>query len=165
MATALSNGTPPASKPIELSLPLPNAPGSRIHIHLTLYTTSLMLFLTSLTSDAPAGPASLGSFVYAMPDVRAPPPSLTQHKQTNPFLSPALQPHPTPQHPPIHTAFEPRLRDAPGQDPRAQDRSRRLRRQQRELRQRRQWGHGGRGNGGLQTRRRGCRACRRRQYR
>lgn len=69
-----ANGTSsPPPKPLELSIPLPNAPGSRIYIHLTLLATSLLLFLTSSSSDsASAGPASLGSFVYAMPDVMTP---------------------------------------------------------------------------------------------
>ncbi|GAB7353220.1 hypothetical protein MBLNU459_g3740t1 [Dothideomycetes sp. NU459] len=66
-SSTLTNGVAP-TKPIELSIPLPNAPGSRIYLHLTLLATSLMLFLTSSSSDSVAAPASMGSLVYAMPD-------------------------------------------------------------------------------------------------
>ncbi|KAJ9632055.1 hypothetical protein H2203_000456 [Taxawa tesnikishii (nom. ined.)] len=64
---AVTNGTSPASTPIQLSIPLPYAPGSRIHIHLTLLATSLVLFLANSSSEV-AGAAALGSFVFAMPD-------------------------------------------------------------------------------------------------
>lgn len=71
-AKPLANGTDPTgASPIHLSMALPNAPGSRIHMHLTILATSILLFLTSTTGDSAAGATpSLGSFVYAMPDVR-----------------------------------------------------------------------------------------------
>lgn len=86
-AHALTNGSPPQT-PTQLSLPLPNAPGSRIHLHLTLLATSLVLFLSSSSSDSAAGaPASMGSFVFAMPDVRiaslVPPTKSFQTKESN----------------------------------------------------------------------------------
>jgi hypothetical protein len=56
-------------KPIELSFPLPKAPETKIHVHLTINTTSIVLFLTTVYGgDIPTG-TPLGSFVYALPDV------------------------------------------------------------------------------------------------
>ena len=70
-AMMLTNGTSPSAKPIELAIPLPHAPGSRIHMHLTILTTTIVLFVTSSGLDSSsASPASMGSLVYAMPDVR-----------------------------------------------------------------------------------------------
>lgn len=70
----LTNGTGPESKmsePIQFSMPLPNAPGSRIHTHLTILATSILLFCTSTTAEySSSAVPPLGSFVYAMPDVR-----------------------------------------------------------------------------------------------
>ncbi|CAD0021981.1 unnamed protein product [Aureobasidium pullulans] len=69
----LTNGTGTRSmtmEPIQFSMPLPNAPGSRIHTHLTILATSVLLFCTSTTAEFSTPPVpSLGSFVYAMPDV------------------------------------------------------------------------------------------------
>ncbi|KAF1347828.1 hypothetical protein BDV97DRAFT_298345 [Delphinella strobiligena] len=65
---AITNDTSSPPKPLELSIPLPNAPSSRIHMHLTLLPKSLLLFLTSTSTESAAAPALLGSFVYAMPD-------------------------------------------------------------------------------------------------
>lgn len=59
----------PSVKPIELSFPLPKAPETKIHVHLTINTTSMVVFLTTVYGgDIPPG-APLGSFVYALPDV------------------------------------------------------------------------------------------------
>ena len=66
----LSNGTSPAAEPIQLALPLPNAPHMRIHLHLTILATTLILFVTSAGSESTGGSVPMGSFVYAMPDVR-----------------------------------------------------------------------------------------------
>ena len=64
-ATALESSV----KPIELSFPLPKAPETKIHIYLTINTTSIVLFLTTVYGgDLPTG-APLGSFVYALQDV------------------------------------------------------------------------------------------------
>jgi hypothetical protein len=69
----LTNGTGPKSsmtEPIQFSMALPNAPGSRIHTHLTILATSILLFCTSTTAELSTAPIpTLGSFVYAMPDV------------------------------------------------------------------------------------------------
>jgi hypothetical protein len=58
-----------SAAPIELSFPLPKSPDTSIHIHLTLRSTSVLLFLTTATNGDTATPATLGSFVYALPDV------------------------------------------------------------------------------------------------
>jgi hypothetical protein len=59
----------PSVKPVELSFPLPKAPETRIHVHLTVNATSIVLFLTTVyEGNIPSG-APLGSFVYALPDV------------------------------------------------------------------------------------------------
>jgi hypothetical protein len=61
--------TQASASPIEISFPLPKAPDTRIHLRLTIQTTSLLLFLTTAQNgDTSAVP--LGSFVYAIPDVR-----------------------------------------------------------------------------------------------
>lgn len=69
------SGTGPTLKPLQLSLPLPANPHTTIHMHLTLLSTTLLLFLTSTSTDhstsSSGGLSSLGSFVYAMPDVSA----------------------------------------------------------------------------------------------
>ncbi|TDZ21522.1 hypothetical protein C8034_v003644 [Colletotrichum sidae] len=52
----------------QLSLPLPRSLDTRIHIHLTIKAKAVTLFLTSTTQDEPASTASLGSFVYALPN-------------------------------------------------------------------------------------------------
>ncbi|KAF2816582.1 uncharacterized protein BDZ99DRAFT_458436 [Mytilinidion resinicola] len=70
MASTLQSGpTAPSETPNthELSFPLPRAPQSHIHLHLTNHTTSLLLFLTS-SGESASTLSSLGSFVYAMPN-------------------------------------------------------------------------------------------------
>lgn len=59
----------PSVKPIELSFPMPKAPETRIHIHLTIQPTSLLLFLATILNGNTSEAAPLGSFVYALPDV------------------------------------------------------------------------------------------------
>lgn len=54
--------------PIELSFPLPKSLGTLIHLHLTISTTSILLFLTTTEGGDRSTPASLGSFVCALPD-------------------------------------------------------------------------------------------------
>ena len=65
----MTNGTHSPNKPFELAITLPQSPGTKIHLHLTVLASSLMLFLTSASVDATQAGASMGSFVYAMPDV------------------------------------------------------------------------------------------------
>lgn len=57
-------------KPLELSIPLPRAPQTKIHIRLTISATSILLLLTTVSGggEAAVKPA-LGSLVYALPDV------------------------------------------------------------------------------------------------
>jgi hypothetical protein len=59
----------PTIRPIELSFPLPKAPETRIYLHLTIQTTSILLFLTTAINGDTSTAAPLGSFVYALPDV------------------------------------------------------------------------------------------------
>ncbi|KAF1986731.1 hypothetical protein K402DRAFT_305282, partial [Aulographum hederae CBS 113979] len=55
-------------KPIQISVPLPRAPATRIQIHLTVLSHAVLLFLTTTSADSAATSlAPMGSFVYAMP--------------------------------------------------------------------------------------------------
>lgn len=69
----MSTSVPPplgsSPNPIELSFPLPKAPETLIHLHLTINSTSLLLFLTTSVGGDMSTPASLGTFIYALPDV------------------------------------------------------------------------------------------------
>lgn len=56
-------------KPIELAIPLPNAPQTKIYIRLTISATSILLLLTTVFGGETATKPALGSFVYALPDV------------------------------------------------------------------------------------------------
>lgn len=58
------------SEVVEFSLPLPRALGTRIFAHLILRDRSIMVFLTTAAADEQSVPPSMGSFVYAIPDVR-----------------------------------------------------------------------------------------------
>ncbi|KAK1471554.1 hypothetical protein CCUS01_06037 [Colletotrichum cuscutae] len=53
----------------QLLIPLPHSLDTRIHIHLSTKAKVATLFLTSVTQDEQSGPAALGSFVYALPNV------------------------------------------------------------------------------------------------
>lgn len=68
-AKSLANGVHDESRPVELAFELPHSPGLRINLHLTVKASSILLFLTSTNTDASQSVASMGSFVYAMPDV------------------------------------------------------------------------------------------------
>jgi hypothetical protein len=70
MAVALTNGDTPHA-PVEISFPLPRAPHTSIHLQLTNNGPNLLLFLTSCSGES-ATSSPLGSFVYAMPNVRGP---------------------------------------------------------------------------------------------
>ena len=67
--TSHVNGTTDDSKLIELAIDLPQTPGMRVHLHLTLLARSILLFLASSSIESSPTAAPLGSFVYAMPDV------------------------------------------------------------------------------------------------
>ena len=71
-AAPMANGGQDESKPIELAFDLPHSPGLRINLHLTVKATYILLFLTSTNADSSQSAASMGSFVYAMPDVSWP---------------------------------------------------------------------------------------------
>jgi hypothetical protein len=68
MATTLANGDA-SHVPIEVSFPLPRAPHTNIHLQLTNNGPNLLLFLTTSSPES-ATSSALGSFVYAMPNVR-----------------------------------------------------------------------------------------------
>jgi hypothetical protein len=59
----------PSVQPIEVSFSMPKAPEARIHLRLTIQTTSLLLFVTTTLNGDTSTTAPLGSFVYALPDV------------------------------------------------------------------------------------------------
>ncbi|KAF4547540.1 Hypothetical protein D9617_40g012790 [Elsinoe fawcettii] len=83
----VANGTSPAAEPIQLAVPQPFTPTARLHIHLTILATTLILFVTSGGSDSGTSGAAMGSFVYAMPDRYNP----TQPISTTLYTSPASQ--------------------------------------------------------------------------
>ncbi|KAL6157531.1 hypothetical protein ACJQWK_06271 [Exserohilum turcicum] len=56
--------------PIEVSFPLPKAPATNIHLQLTNNGPNLVVFLTTASPESASASAPLGSFVYAMPNVR-----------------------------------------------------------------------------------------------
>ena len=66
---ANGDGTHTTAKPVERAISLPHSPGTRIHLHLTVSESTIMLFLTSASMDAGQAGVAMGSFVYAMPDV------------------------------------------------------------------------------------------------
>ena len=63
------NGTHDTDKPVELVIRLPFHQETKIHLHLTILATSIILFVSTAALDAASGGAAMGSFVYAMPDV------------------------------------------------------------------------------------------------
>ncbi|KAE8146918.1 hypothetical protein BDV25DRAFT_43754 [Aspergillus avenaceus] len=75
MATTAETAVPPVQnvtphvKPHEMSFPLPKAPHTTAHVHLTLKGTCTMVFLATSTLGESAGSVKpMGSFIYAMPD-------------------------------------------------------------------------------------------------
>jgi hypothetical protein len=80
----------PTSIPLELSFPLPKAPHTTLHMHLTFMTSSATVFLTTtVIGESGATNAPLGSFVYAMPDVCTA--SLPNSSYFNQMLRPDVQ--------------------------------------------------------------------------
>ena len=72
-AAAMVNGfhTPStSSKPIQLAFPMPHAPQVHINVHLTILQHCILFFLTATGAEISEGGTSMGSFVYAMPNVR-----------------------------------------------------------------------------------------------
>lgn len=79
-SSLLPNGTSSAPKPIEILLATPNALQTKMHLHITNQSNSLFVLATTVDSATPSSsPAALGSFVYALPNLRDPsePPSST----------------------------------------------------------------------------------------
>lgn len=71
MTSTLPNGADNAAPPIELAFSLPQSPQVRIHVQLTILKNSLLVFLTTTSPESPPTSCVLGSFVYAMPNVRS----------------------------------------------------------------------------------------------
>jgi len=71
-APIVTNGIHTAGQPVEVSIGLPHNLGTRIHLHLTILATSIILFLNSATLDGAQAGAAMSSFIYAMPDVSSP---------------------------------------------------------------------------------------------
>jgi hypothetical protein len=61
--------TSSSRRPVEISFPLPRAQDTRIHLRLTISSSSIMLFLTTVVNGDTSATVPLGSFVYAIPDV------------------------------------------------------------------------------------------------
>ena len=64
-----------APEPVQFSLPLPKSLDTRIYVRLSTQTKAIMLSLTTASQDEPASVAPMGSFVYGLPNVCAPPAS------------------------------------------------------------------------------------------
>ena len=63
--------TVPVAEPKKLTIPLPLAPHTNLHIQITHEGSSTLAFITSTEASYNGSLSSLGSFVYAMPNVRA----------------------------------------------------------------------------------------------
>jgi hypothetical protein len=55
---------------MQLSFPLPRSLDTRVYLRLTVKSKAIVLFLTTASTDDASAPTPLGSFVYALPDVR-----------------------------------------------------------------------------------------------
>lgn len=53
----------------QLSFPLPRSLDTRIYIHLTVRAKSVVIFLTTASTEETGTPPTMGSFVYALSDV------------------------------------------------------------------------------------------------
>lgn len=60
-----------ATDTVELSVPLPRSLDTRIYLRLSTKAKSVLLNLTTASQDELATPTSMGSFVYALPNVSA----------------------------------------------------------------------------------------------
>ncbi|OJD13761.1 hypothetical protein AJ78_05811 [Emergomyces pasteurianus Ep9510] len=58
----------PVVAPIQLSFRAPKSLYTTVHIHLTFFATSTLLFLTTSSVGESSTSKPMGSFVYAMPD-------------------------------------------------------------------------------------------------
>lgn len=70
-ATGSVSAMEPSFKPVEMSFPLPRQPHLTFHAHLSSFGNCAMVHLTTTSLESSdSGLPGLGSFVYAMPDVR-----------------------------------------------------------------------------------------------
>ena len=60
----------PAPVPATIDLPLPLSPQTILHLQITPLETSILAFLTTTDQSNATSLSPLGSFVYAMPNVR-----------------------------------------------------------------------------------------------
>jgi hypothetical protein len=60
------------SSTVELSMPLQRSLDTRIHLRLSTRAKAITLFLTTASQDELGSAAPMGSFVYALPNVRWP---------------------------------------------------------------------------------------------
>lgn len=60
-----------ASEPVQLSIPLPRSLDTRVYLRLSTQTKAIVLSLTTASQSEPAAAKSMGSFVYALPNVGA----------------------------------------------------------------------------------------------
>ncbi|EEH39949.2 hypothetical protein PAAG_02138 [Paracoccidioides lutzii Pb01] len=75
----------PSIAPIQLSFPAPKSPYMTIHIHLTFFATSTLVFLTTTNiGESSNSPKPMGSFVYAMPDCTNPKNTISTPLYTSP---------------------------------------------------------------------------------
>ncbi|KAI5367612.1 Putative proteasome assembly chaperone 4 [Septoria linicola] len=86
-SSAMVNGTDASTKALEMAIDLPHSPGLKLNLHLTILPNSVMLFLTSTSSDSAQSAVSMGSFVYALSDRYNP----TQPMSTALYTSPSSQ--------------------------------------------------------------------------
>ena len=59
------------SETIQLSFPLPKGLNTRVYLHMTKREKHVILFLTTATPEEASKAPSMGSFVYAVPNVRS----------------------------------------------------------------------------------------------
>lgn len=91
MATAKSNA-------VELSIPLPQSLDTRIYIRLSTQTKAVMISLTTASADEGGSAKPMGSFVYAMPDVRGLKSTAMRLHETNPAIRDSTRSSPLRQH-------------------------------------------------------------------
>ena len=109
-----TNGTNAVNAPIELSIGLPSNPGTRIFIHLDILQACLTLWVASAALDAGNAGAAMGSFVFALPDVRTSSSQQWFYEPRTDNIS-ALQPIRESDKHTVQPAFFHRLRHSPGQ--------------------------------------------------
>ncbi|KKZ64919.1 hypothetical protein EMCG_09153 [[Emmonsia] crescens] len=80
-----SSQVSPAIAPIQLSFLAPKSLYTTVHVHLTFFATSTLLFLTTCSmGESSTSSKPLGSFVYAMPDRTNPKNTISTPLYTSP---------------------------------------------------------------------------------